>query len=123
MLMIRLQRFGRKNDPNFRIVLTDKRNAPKSGKFLEILGFYNPKTKSKKIEGERVKYWLSKGAQLSATANNMMVKEKIIDGKTIRVVPLAKAKPIEVPPAQEAIPTPVEATISTENTDVDNQPK
>lgn len=90
MLMIRFQRVGRKNDPNFRIVLTDKRNAPKSGKFLEILGFYNPKTKNKKIERERVKYWISKGAQLSATANNLLLKEKVISGKAINVVPIPK---------------------------------
>ena len=95
MLMIRFQRVGRKNDPNFRVVLTDKRNAPKSGKFLEILGFYNPKTKDKKIEGERVKYWLSKGAQLSATANNLLLKSGVITGKAINVVPKPKAKPAE----------------------------
>jgi len=104
MLMIRFQRFGRKNDPNFRIVLTDKRNAPKSGKFLEILGFYNPKTKAKKIEGDRVKYWISKGAQLSATANNLLLKEKVITGKAINVVPKPKVKPAEAEnaPAESA---------------------
>lgn len=92
MLMIRLQRFGRKNDPSFRIVLTEKRNAPKSGKFLEILGFYNPKTKVKNINGDRVKYWIYKGAQLSSTAHNLFIDEKIIEGKKIRVVPSPKIK-------------------------------
>jgi small subunit ribosomal protein S16 len=89
MLMIRLQRFGRKNDPGFRVVLTDKRNAPKSGNFLEILGFSNPKTKQKKLEGERIKYWISKGAKLSTTIHNMLISEKIIEGKKISVVPQA----------------------------------
>lgn len=92
MLMIRLQRFGRKNDPSFRIVLTEKRNAPKSGKFLEILGFYNPKTKVKNVKGDRVKYWISKGAQLSSTAHNLFIDEKIIEGKKIRVVSSPKIK-------------------------------
>lgn len=96
MLMIRLQRFGRKNDPSFRVVLTDKRNAPKSGKFLEVLGFSNPKTKQKKIEAERIKYWISKGAKLSSTMHNMLISEKTIEGKKINVVPIPKIKNTEV---------------------------
>lgn len=88
--MIRLQRFGRKNDPSFRVVLTDKRNAPKSGKFLEVLGFYNSRTKAKNVKGDRVKYWISKGTQLSATAHNLFIAEKIIEGKKINVVPNPK---------------------------------
>lgn len=128
MLMIRLQRFGRKNDPNFRVVLTDKRNATKSGKFLEILGFYNPKTKAKKIEGERVKYWISKGAKLSATANNLLLKEKVIIGKAINVVPKPKAKPVEpekVPAEEKTPPTPANSGIGapSESAGVDNQVK
>jgi ribosomal protein S16 len=46
MLKIRLQRIGRKNDPAFRVVLTDSKNSTKSGKFLEVLGTYNPKQKN-----------------------------------------------------------------------------
>ena len=76
----------------FRVVLTDKRNAPKSGKFLEILGFQNPKTKDKKFDVERVKYWLSKGAKTSATIHNMLVSEKIIEGKKINMVPKKKVR-------------------------------
>ncbi|MEK7559884.1 MAG: 30S ribosomal protein S16 [Patescibacteria group bacterium] len=87
MLMIRLQRFGRKNNPMFRVVLTDKRNAPKSGKFLEILGFKNPKNKDKKLNADRIKYWISKGAQISPTIHNMLISEKIIEGRKINVVP------------------------------------
>ena len=94
--MIRLQRFGRKNDPNFRVVLTDKRNAAKSGKFLEILGFKNPKTKQKKLDGERIKYWIQKGAKVSSTVHNLLVSEKIIEGKKINVVPLPKKEEIKI---------------------------
>src|SRR3989338_1781724 len=97
MLMIRFQRVGRKNDPNFRVVLTDKRNAPKSGKFLEILGFNNPKTKQKKLEGERIKYWIEKGAKVSPTVHNMLISEKIIEGTKINVIPIPKAVPEEKP--------------------------
>jgi len=49
MLKIRLQRFGRKHDPTFRVVLTDSRSGPKSGKFLEVLGSYNPRQKKDAI--------------------------------------------------------------------------
>src|SRR3989344_7835085 len=104
MLMIRLQRFGRKNDPNFRVVLTDKRNAPKSGKFLEILGFNNPKTKQKKLEAERIKYWIGKGAKVSPTVHNMLISEKIVEGKRINVVPPPKKEEIRVEEKPVAAP-------------------
>jgi small subunit ribosomal protein S16 len=94
MLKIRLQRIGRKNDPSFRAVLTDSKNSTKSGRFLEILGTYNPKAKDMKAEialnGERIKHWVSKGAKLSDTMHNFLVREKIIDGKKINVLPKKK---------------------------------
>jgi small subunit ribosomal protein S16 len=55
MLKIRLQRIGRKNDPSFRAVLTDSKNSTKSGKFLEILGTYNPKAGEKVFNTDRIK--------------------------------------------------------------------
>jgi len=87
MLKIRLQRVGRKHDPSFRVVLTDSKNGPKSGKATEVLGNYDAKKDSKKINGERVKYWMSQGAQVSDTVHNLLVGEKIIDGKKINVLP------------------------------------
>lgn len=83
MLTIRFLRVGKKNQPVFRIVVTDKKNAPKSGSFLEILGFYNPVTKEKNIKVDRIKYWLSVGAQSSDTVHNLLIREKIIEGKKI----------------------------------------
>ena len=87
MLMIRLQRIGRKNDPAFRAVLTDSKNSTKSGKFLEIVGSYNPKLGVAGWKKERIEYWLSRGAKLSDTVHNFLVKEKIIEGKTKNVLP------------------------------------
>jgi len=56
MLMIRLQRTGRKHEPTFRLVLTDSKNGPKSGKFLEILGSHDPRHKEATIiKADRVK--------------------------------------------------------------------
>lgn len=97
MLKIRFQRIGRKNDPSFRAVLTDSRNSTKSGKFLEILGTYNPRAKDKKagrkLDAERIKYWLGQGAQCSETMHNFLVADSIIAGKKINVLP--RKKPTE----------------------------
>ena len=85
MLTIRLFRTGKKNQPFFKIVVIDKRKAPKSGRFVEEIGFYNPLTKEKNIKADRVKYWISVGAAPSDTLHNLLVKEKIIDGKKVDV--------------------------------------
>ena len=101
MLMIRLQRFGKKGQPSFRVVVTDSHNSAKSGRFLEILGFYNPYTKERKINGERALHWISHGAQVSGTAHNLLIREGIIKGKKIDVAPKRKIVSAEV----GAVPT------------------
>ena len=88
--MIRLRRVGRKNDPNFQVVLVDKRKAPKSGAFLELLGSYDPHKKTLNLKNERITHWISKGAQPSDTVHNMLVKQKVISGVAIGMVPAAK---------------------------------
>ncbi len=93
MLKIRLQRIGRKNDPSFRAVLTDSKNSTKSGKFLEIVGTYNPKAGETSFKTERIQYWVGKGAQLSDTMHNFMVHHKVIEGKKKNV--LSKKSPTE----------------------------
>ena len=93
MLMVRLQRVGRKHEPVFRLVLTDSKNGPKSGKFLEILGNYDARREdSAHFENEKVKHWISKGAKLSDTVHNLLVERKVITGKKINNLP--KKKPI-----------------------------
>ncbi|MFT5359864.1 MAG: small subunit ribosomal protein S16 [Candidatus Paceibacteria bacterium] len=87
MLMIRLQRTGRRNQPSFRVVLTDSRNSTKSGRFKEILGSYNPKEGDVTLNGERIKHWIGMGAQASGTVHNFLVSQKIIEGKKINVLP------------------------------------
>ena len=91
MLKIRFQRIGRKNDPSFRAVLTDSKNSTKSGKFLEILGTYNPKAKDdsekKNLNTERIKYWMAEGAKCSDTMHNFLVHDKVIAGKKVNVLP------------------------------------
>ncbi len=109
MLMIRLQRVGRKNDPSFRVVLTDSRNSTKSGKLKEVLGNYNPRFGTPTLEKERIVEWMSKGVQLSDTMHNLLVKEGVIKGKKINVTkkkavatPRGGAAPVAQAPAAPA---------------------
>ncbi len=92
MLIIRLQRVGRIHEPSFRIVLTDSKFGPKSGKPVEVLGSYDPRKGkgTNHVDGEKVKYWISKGAQLSETVHNYLVDEKVITAKKINVLPKNK---------------------------------
>lgn len=84
---MRLQRIGRKNDPAYRVVVTDSRRGPKSAKHVDLLGSYNPKLNQFQVDGERAKDWISKGVQLSDTVHNLLVSQKIIEGKKINVLP------------------------------------
>jgi len=63
MVRIRLRRVGLKNQPSYRIVIQDK-ESPRDGRFLEIVGFYNPRTQPAAItvQEDRVFEWMSKGA-------------------------------------------------------------
>lgn len=113
MLKIRLQRVGRKHEPSFRLVLTDSKNSTKSGKYLENLGHYDARRGEKsEFKGERISYWMGKGAQLSGTVHNMLIDKKIITGKKVNVLPLKKAIVKDVPaeaPAPAPAPAPVQA--------------
>jgi len=86
MLKIRLQRIGRKNEAAFRLVLTESKNAAQSGKFKEILGTYTLKNDLVAFKKDRIEHWLKHGVQVSDTAHNMLVKEKIIEGKKKNVL-------------------------------------
>lgn len=104
MLVIRFLRTGKKNQPFFRIVVTDKRKPPKAGRVVEFLGFINPLTKKRNLKKERIQYWLSKGAKPSATVHNLLISEKIIEGQRIAVHKLkpktSQEKKPETEPAQ-----------------------
>lgn len=97
MLVIRLQRTGRKNRATFRVVLQEKTQAPKS-KAIEILGSYNPHLADRKdqvvLKADRIKHWLSVGAQASNTMHNMLVEFGIAEGDKKRSVQ-PKLKPQE----------------------------
>ena len=92
MLKIRFLRKGKKRQAFYKIVVTDKRKPPKGGNFKEQVGFYNPLTKEKAIKKDRIEYWLSKGAQLSDTVHNLLVKEGVIKKPKIDVHKKSKKK-------------------------------
>ncbi len=112
--MIRLQRVGRIHEPTFRVVLTDSKNGPKSGKFLKNLGWYDTRIKNKvdQLDVDAIKHWMSKGAQLSVTLHNFLVSNKVITGKKLNALP--KHTPIkkveeakaEAAPAAQPAPAP-----------------
>ena len=111
MLKVRLQRVGRKNDPSFRLIVTESRKDSQSGKFIEILGSYDARKGQPQINVERVKHWLSTGAQASGTVHNLLVDAGVVSGKKINVLPRKKfirpsAGPIvaEVPKEEEVAP-------------------
>jgi small subunit ribosomal protein S16 len=83
MLKIRMQRIGRKNMPAFRIIVAEHTRGPKTGNIVEKVGTYNPKTKEKQFNADRIKYWLSVGAKASVTVNNMLISANIISGTKI----------------------------------------
>ena len=91
MLVIRMQRVGRRNDPAFRVVLTERRSKPKSGQ-QEILGSYHPKTKETVLKNERILYWMSKGAQVSPTVHNLLISKKVVERKKVIAVQLLLKK-------------------------------
>lgn len=116
MLGIRLKRTGRTNDPSYKIVVGEKKYSPKSGKHFEYLGSYNPKTKHTVIDAEKVKGWLAKGAQASATVHNLLLKQGIITGKKINVLPAFKAPEVKEESKAEAAPEPATEEVKTEET-------
>ena len=78
MVRIRLARGGAKKKPYYRIVVADQR-CKRDGRYLERIGFYNPMVKENRIEldAERLKHWLSVGAQPSARVGKLMKLAKI----------------------------------------------
>lgn len=78
MLIIRLQRTGKRGQAYFRVVILEHTSRPQ-GKYLELLGSYNPHQKEFKVKKDRIEYWISKGAQVSPTVNNLLVNYKVWD--------------------------------------------
>ena len=80
MVKIRLQRYGAHKAPKYRIVAADSR-SPRDGKFLEILGTYNPLTEPATVtlNADRIQAWLKNGAQPTVTVKNILKANNIIE--------------------------------------------
>lgn len=87
MLMIRFQRIGRANDPAFRISVLEKERAAKAGNIVEQVGTYNPRSKAVTLNKERVLYWIEKGAQPTDSIRNLLINQKVIEGKKVNALP------------------------------------
>jgi small subunit ribosomal protein S16 len=86
---IRLRREGTKNRPYYRVVVADSR-SPRDGKFIEIIGTYDPKQtgQNSSFDVERAEYWIRKGAQPSDTVRSLIKKQK----KMVAAEPVSEAK-------------------------------
>lgn len=84
MLVIRLSRRGKKGQPSFRLVVAEKRSKL-AGEAMEDLGSYSTFTKKATFNKERIKHWLSVGAKLTPSVQNLLVKEKILDLKKVAI--------------------------------------
>lgn len=82
MLVIRLNRYGKRNQAQFRVILQEKSKAP-GHRHVEVLGSHNPHSKETLLKKERILHWIGLGAQPSDRVHNMLVKAGVIEGKVI----------------------------------------
>ncbi len=102
MIRIRLKRIGKKRHPFYRLVVADKPDR-RDGRFIETLGSYDPHANPPvvKLDGEKAKEWIGKGAQPSEAAEKILVRAGVIEKKVVRVAaaPAAKTKTAAAPAA------------------------
>ena len=117
MLKIRLQRVGKKKQPTYRVVVADAR-APRDGKYVEIIGQYNPRTEPTTfvIDEEKARAWMSKGAQPTERIHKLFATVGIMEPL---VFPPPKPKPEpqqqpQRPPAAAPAATPAAAAPAVE---------
>ncbi len=101
MLTIRLQRAGKRNRPEYRLVLAEK-TAASQKKFVEVLGSYNPHSKALALKNEeRLQYWIGQHAEISSTVHNLLVSKQILTDKKVKSFTIPKKEtPAEEAPAE-----------------------
>lgn len=112
---IRLRRVGKRNAPAHRIVVTDSR-SPRDGRFIEIIGRYDPRNKTETIDLERAEHWIGEGAQASETVQHIIERAKSGKVKEPKAAPVmqAKAPKAQAQAEEEAAPAEEEAPAETE---------
>jgi small subunit ribosomal protein S16 len=110
---LRLRRMGAKQRPFYRIVVADSR-SPRDGRFIEVVGTYNPIDKKNEVtvDEEKIVSWLNKGAQPTDTVKNILTKKGILAKfKAAKVKPVVKkTKPVDKAVKEEVKKTPVKKT-------------
>jgi len=110
---------GFKHQPSYRIVVAESK-FPRDGRFIETVGLYNPKTNplTLRVDAERVKYWIERGAQPTDTVRALLVRAGVIEGRISKeglaegyvTEPPRRGVPLEVMPSHGG---PAEASSST----------
>ncbi len=117
-LVMRLRKLGARHKPFFRIVVAESATA-RDGRFVEELGWYDPKKEgdNSKLNEERVRYWLSKGAKPSETVRSILKKHNLLGTAAPAATPTTEApaeaeaaipEPEPTPPAEEPAEQPAE---------------
>ena len=75
---MRLRRLGAKKAPFYRVIVADSR-SPRDGRFIEEIGYFNPRTDEIKIDAEKAKKWIANGAQPTETVKSLLKKSGIVD--------------------------------------------
>lgn len=101
MLTIKLQRVGKKNQPQFRFVLVEKARDP-FGRAKEILGWYHPRSSQMEIKKDRVEYWIGNGAQATNTVWNILVDQGIVKGEKRKSIRLSDKRRAKIEEADKA---------------------
>lgn len=113
MLKIRLRRTGARKKPSYRIVVAES-TAPRDGKYVEIIGTYDPLTEPAtiKIDGDRAKHWIGVGAQPTERVVKLMAREGLVEAPVYASMAApaeeAEAEPVAVAAADEAAETEAE---------------
>jgi small subunit ribosomal protein S16 len=107
MVKIRLRRVGAKKQPSYRVVVADSR-APRDGRFIEVIGFYNPRTEPEtaKVKEDRALHWLSVGAQPTESVARLLNKqgtmarfERLKQGESMEVLAAEAEEAAQAAPA------------------------
>ena len=75
---MRLRRLGAKKAPTYRVIVADSR-SPRDGRFIEEIGYFNPRSDELKIDAEKAQTWIKNGAQPTDTVRALLKKSNIID--------------------------------------------
>ena len=78
MVKMRLRRMGAKKAPFYRVIVADSR-SPRDGRFIEEIGYFNPRSDELKIDAEKAQTWIKNGAQPTDTVRALLKKSNIID--------------------------------------------